>query len=471
MSNLDSILVNLLLKQEKVDLDHLGITSEMIDVDIRPVYNFVVQHYNRYGKLPAKSEVRRNFKQFRFIKPSEPIEYYSEKIRTNYQAARLRGVLADASAAYNEEDLAKAIEVFRQGADEILKVSGKAKVVDFGEALKRAPEEIETEHVLAADYPFGDPVLDQDLVGMEKGDWALIAGNAAAGKTWWLLKLAYNLWRKHKLKILFVSLELSTKIILRRLYSIAAKVSYSRFRRNCLTAEERARFHRVAKKEMDGVFEIISAADDAVGAGNKFGSLDHIRQKVLKHKPDILCVDGLYLAMDMDKWGETVRFANDFHMLLQEMKTPAITTTQLKNIKDTSNPQLSDLAFTAAFQQATDFVFLLAKDPKMRQEHFSMVTVGKAREAEDCQKYYLQFDPGAKIYLERIDKRVNNPLMEDINDGAQEKSGKSGGKGKGLKKLSRSSGKEDGGAEKISGGQEKRNYLSEEQAAYSNESY
>ena len=470
MSNYDNILINLILKEKTIDWDELGVTAEMVDADARPVFNFISQHYARYSKLPDRKEVKKNFRSFRLLKGTEPIGYYAAKVRTNYQAAILRSVLADASQAYNT-DLTSAIEIFKEGSEQIFKVSGgKTRVVDFGEALKRAPYEIETEHVLAADYPFGDPVLDQELIGMEKGDVALLAGSTASGKSWLLFKLAYTLWRKHKVKILLISLELSSKTVLRRLYAIAARIEYNRFRRGAMTFEEKARFARVAKRGIDNTFEIISAADGEGEENGKIGSLEFIRAKIRKHKPEMLMVDGVYLAMDMDKWGETVAFANGLHMMMQAEKIACIATTQLKNIKDTSNPQLGDLAFTSAFQQAAEFVFLLAKDSKMRQEHYAMLTVGKAREVEDGQKFMLRFNPGADIRLEKMEARINNALMdeyhEECND-VKEKNHGTGGKNKGKRKSlnrSSSSSEESRSPEEVSGRQKERNYLSEEKS-------
>lgn len=408
----DKAYIGLVLKSEDSSWQDLGVSTDMIDSSVRPVYAFIVQHYGKYGKAPSRREVKRHFPAFRFLKTTEPIAYYAEQLINNYRATKLRNLLTDTSEAYNADDVATALDVFAAGASDILKTHTTMKPMEYSDAIQDAYEDYKANKGLDAEYSFGSALLDADLLGMERGDWCLLAGAPAAGKTWLLLKLLYTLWAKEELNVLLISMELGTPLIKRRLNSIAARVNYTRYRRGMLDDDEKMRLRRAGDKKRNSWFNVVSAANHNRSEG-KFGSTDSMALKIQQYKPDIFAVDGLYLAMNMESWGETAAFANDFHSMLQSMGIPGMATTQLKNIADTSKPRLSDLAFTAAFQQATDFVLMIGKDDKMRAEKEAVVTVAKARESEDCIGYFMDFDPGAKIRLKRMGTTLVNPLMAD----------------------------------------------------------
>lgn len=412
MSQYDSIFINQILKSDNDEWLHHGLTPQMLDVSVRAVYTFITSHYARFAKIPSRTEIRRNFPTFEFLKAKEPMLYYVEQIRKSYRMAKIRGILTDASEAFTQDNLEDTLTVLKNGYGDLFgTATGGPGCANYGDMVRDAPKQIFEDHYLTADYPFGDKILDQDFMGMERGDWALIAGVPASGKSWWLFKLLHNLWSKQGLNVLLLSCELSSKIVTRRLHSITAGVNYKFFRKGRFTPEQRKRLRMASMKKYKGRFDIVCAANHDPAEG-RLGSLESVRMKIQQYKPDIIGIDGIYLAADMDEWSKTVKFANDFHFLLQEMKTPAITTSQLKNVADASKPQLRDLAFSSAFQQATDFVFLLSKDEKMRQERKTLVSVGKAREDEDCRAYMLNFNPGADLDLMRLDKQATNPLLD-----------------------------------------------------------
>ena len=417
MSIYDSIFINMVLKSDDSEWLHHNIAPKMLDSSVRPIYSFVINHYSRYSKLPSRKEVKRNFPNFKFYAGKEPMPYYVEQIRKAYRLAKIRNILTDCSDAFSRDNLEETLELYRNGYTDLYGSDvSNIGAANYAEVVKTAYKEVFEEKCLSADYPFGEPLLDTDFLGQEKGDWTLLAGTAAAGKTWTLLKMLHNLWKHHQLNVLLISCELSNKIVIRRLHAITAEVNYKKFRRGELTPAQRMRIRIESLRKNPARFDIISAANHDPSEG-RLGSLDSIRMKIQQYKPDILGVDGLYLGMDMDKWAEAVRFANDFHFMLQETHTPALTTSQLKNVGDPAKPQMKDLAFTSAFQQATDFVFLLSKDEQMRLQKSAMFHIGKAREDEDCKSYLLKYNPGAEVYLTRLDKQATNPLMSSGGSG------------------------------------------------------
>jgi len=286
----------------------------------------------------------------------------------------------------------------------------------FGKDPKRSLADLEANAKgLSADFSLGHDVLDEDLIGAERGNFFVIAGTPAAGKTWFMLKTMYELW-KMGLNILFVSLELSEKLLRRRLDSLVAGIKYSKFRRGLLTPEERKSFmfKLYKNKRRENFFEIVTSENSDPTSGNTVGKLDFIYSKVRQHKPDIVAVDGFYLMAgkgDSD-WERMASLTRGFHHLTQATGVCGWATTQLTKTSDEKNPKLRDLSYSWTFAQDSDGVFLLSRPEDMRLAGEVAVTVGKFREAEDNMRYILEFDPGATVDLQRLEIPSDNPLMD-----------------------------------------------------------
>ena len=183
MARTDNIFISLLIKGEIKDWGALGITPEMIESDLRPVYNFVVEHWRRENKWPDKLTVVQHYQFFKFYKAKEPITYYAKEIKTRFKAAKLREALGEITEAFNQGDIELAVNTSIEKSRELSQYAGDIKVVEYTESLMAAAKDIRARKHTKAEFSFGSNALDRDLIGMERGDWAIIAGLPKRGKT------------------------------------------------------------------------------------------------------------------------------------------------------------------------------------------------------------------------------------------------------------------------------------------------
>lgn len=424
MARIDAQFVDSVLKAEDLSWLTLGITPEMMSLDTRDVYKFVRSEVLTPGhSKPQLATIRQFFKGFTPRKAFEVPSFYAKKIRHRYEEIKLRELTSSLVEELEKEkvDLASARKLISETSGELIKIHGPEDISKYGSSIKErqaAYKEILAGRV--ADFSLGHPVLDEDLIGSERGDFLLIAGTPRAGKSWLLFKTLYNLWQQG-LNVMLFSYELSRKIIERRLDAIAAKVRYSRFRRGLLTHEEVRSFNRqlMKNKRLPGAFSVVvrGAADD-VGSSDMRGQLDYIYSKIQQEKPDIIGVDGFYLLKRGDRgkeseWEKLMIMSQGFKMISTATNVAAWATSQLTKTSEEKNPQLRDISFSWSLIQDTDAVFLLSATDEMRKAKEGALTVGKFREAEDTERYILQYDPGALVEIKRGGLQQVNPLMEE----------------------------------------------------------
>ena len=414
MALIDNQFISRLVECPQEDWVGSGVTARMLSADTRAVYEFILTEYNE-GSVPKKHTVSQFFASFTFEDCPEHVDFYARKILDRFKERRLIDTVRELTdnLSGDEPDIEAAEELMSSSVTEISNLgSGHATSISFGKnPSERLAAFDALSKGLSADFSLGHKVWDEDLIGAERGNFFLIAGTPAAGKSWLLLKTLMDLHRQG-LNIMLFSYELSKKLLLRRMDSITAKVPYKLFRRGLMTSEERKHFSRslgfLAKRK--NFFEIITTEN--CDPFSKVGpyQLEFVYSKIKHFKPDIVAIDGFYLMQGKGKadWERMAYLSRGFHSITQATGVAGWATTQLTKTSDEKNPRLRDLSYSWAFAQDTDGVFLLSKG----EDDQRIVTVGKFREAEDSMRYHLNFNPGADIDVQRMAPPTDNPLMD-----------------------------------------------------------
>ena len=421
MSDLDSRLLNSILLGNRGEvIAEQGLTPEMFESDARPILLMVISHFRQHNKLPSKMEILRHFKNFHFKKATEPIEYYTGEINRRFKMVQFRNTISEALASIEKTEDAEIDKVLADvvGKFNTALMCGTTHAIDYINRIDEIETELFRKRAMPAEHSFGMAALDNDLIGTNGGDLTLLGGESGLGKTWVLLQMAYNDWYLKQQDSLIISLEMNPKIIQDRLDAIMCKFDYSRYRRGNITEAEEALLYSNlrAMKERETSLRLISFENYDSKAKAKLGSVDSVYACIQRYKPKRIWVDGLYLGMSM-KWEEATAFANDFHSMLENCHVPCTATTQLKQEADANNPKLKDLAFTAAFQHASSYVFMMGYDKDHADRGVLTATTVKCRESEERKKYVLEFKPATKIEMVSMDLE---PVRQDWWDDSSE---------------------------------------------------
>lgn len=237
---------------------------------------------------------------------------------------------------------------------------GMSKKTDigFGSALKEIISDYnlneEGLYPVKATWPW--PTLQAVTGGVQEDDYVVLYGRPKSMKSWVLSALIAHFFMMSK-KVLIYTKEMTPKNIFKRIASCCAKIPYQEFRRGALSPEDKAKFIDFANflKSMHNTDDIMCLSGKDVRRGGD--TVAWLHSKAEKFKPDIICIDGMYLMSDDSgkKVQDHLRVMNisrDISALRLELKVPVIATMQAnRKAASHSKAELDEIAYSDAIGQ------------------------------------------------------------------------------------------------------------------------
>ena len=187
-------------------------------------YNFILNHYARYGNVPDLETFLDKFPDFQVVKVSENDEYLITTIREEAQYAKTVPIInkvADLlqTNAYDAVDYLKSVlPTLDISKDNIGTNIIKNATDRYNEYLERANG---NNKLLST----GFLELDEIVGGLNRGEeFVVIVARTGEGKTWVLLKMLEELW-KNKLSVGLIEPEMSYNKIGYRFDTLNANIS------------------------------------------------------------------------------------------------------------------------------------------------------------------------------------------------------------------------------------------------------
>jgi len=208
--------------------------------------------------------------------------------------------------------------------------------------------------------------LDALTQGFQKSDLIIIAGRPSMGKTAFCLNAATNIIKKHKLPILFFSLEMSKEQLIYRLLANETNISNTRLKVGNIQNFEWKILNKIIKKLATLPFFI----DDLPNL-----LITEIRSKIKKiifehNKIGLVVIDYLQLMetgslKNENRVQELSQITRALKNIAREFDIPIIVLSQLsRNVESRINkrPILSDLRESGSIEQDSDLVIMLYRD-------------------------------------------------------------------------------------------------------------
>jgi replicative DNA helicase len=199
------------------------------------------------------------------------------------------------------------------------------------------------EHVTGV--PTGLTKLDELTAGLQPSDLILIAGRPSMGKTAFALSIAQHVGIKLHMKILFLSLEMSSQQLVQRMLSSEGRVDSLSVRTGRLQAQDWHRLTSAAGRLSEAPIFI----DDSPSL-----SVLEVRAKARRmkseHGLDLIVIDYLQLMRGRanldNRQQEISEISRSLKALAKELNVPVVALSQLSRAIETrgdSTPRLSDL--------------------------------------------------------------------------------------------------------------------------------
>lgn len=258
------------------------------------VVSFFLDHLRQYGVIPSKKTVIDKIDGVILSmipkKVSEPPAYYLDQCYQRYITEQMSEAFTSAVDLVNGGDPVHALDLVSKTLINLPRTRAHAKVYDVRDMtdaeLDSLKDEMQFGVAGAIETPW--PTLNKSSTGFMPGDLAVVVGRTGSGKSWLLLKIAYEAWQKYGKRVMLVSMEMTSKAMLRRLYCIHTKTNPMMLKEGLLSDE-----WKKFSEEVKGLSK--SNSPLWVLDGAMTARVDDLKAHIGSLEPDMVIIDGAYL--------------------------------------------------------------------------------------------------------------------------------------------------------------------------------
>ncbi len=373
--------------------------------DLQRAFQYIIDHTNRYGAPPSYNVLRLDadvdLPKQRVVM-ADSFEWFLDSYIRQKQltyALEFADALTIAGNAGDPEKLRDCLAAYLDGLRKLLKRQDTAYLLGGIEAAVEEHNRLQfgfAEKGIEIGFPYVDAVTG----GIQKGDIALIAGASGSGKTYILCRAAEHAARTGK-RVLFISMEMTTTQIARRVAALGAHIDAMAFRLG--------RLSRFAMEKVNEYIEAIKSRDPdhfVVVEGGMSLKIADIALLVKEYKPDFLVVDGAYMLKPSvltgltKRWEQVMEAIEELKVLAVRERIAVLASVQFK--RKGAKEGLEGIGYSYALAQVASLAFSitdpddgmsssLQADDEKEGIKFKCLEIIKGREGESG-KLLLRYD-------------------------------------------------------------------------------
>ncbi len=334
MDNLGTRLIASLLESKDLSaLSEYKITKLDLIGDTVSAYEWTVDFVKTNGEWPTRKIVEENC-SITLPDDIDPIGYICDLIRKRSLGKTLEGDLRRAADFLESRNPDKALQLISDASIKHRKKSiTKSKVVSFRDS---GPERIKTYNLLKTKSGYEGvetpwTLLDTAVQGWVNGTLNVITAMQNTGKTWFLAICANHAMSLGK-RVGFITLEMTTSRIAKRLDSIKYKIPFRNLRDGDLGDATEKAWKRRVERDTKGDGDILLADKQIVR------TVDDATAFVLEYRPDILFIDGGYrfqVPGSRGSWEQQLEIVRALQVSSEATNIPWIVSTQQGDASET----------------------------------------------------------------------------------------------------------------------------------------
>lgn len=363
----------------------------------QPVVDFIRNHHAKFNKIPLPDTITSKFPAFTPRPPSEPYKYYLNEAVELRTALDIQQSMMEVEKKLASKDIKSAISTFVGAAKKLDILDVTSKDID----MKGYMEIFIKEYLEKQDgvdqgddtigLSVGLPTIDKMTGGLLNGDYWTVVGRPGSMKSYTLCKFAVEFADQMEGKILFISKEMTSEHIFKRMISVAGEESFSKLKRYQVDEDTLERMNKKIQK-IKGNIIITDEVNDFNG----------IRPKVMEHDAKLVIVDGLYLFAKNDDWREVAMASRAMRSVALNLNIPAISSVQF-NRKGSKSMHGDNIAFTDAIQQ--DASVILGQErvyDEVAEKYLNMIKMKilKSRDDEAGGEITVSLDFNKSLFIE-----------------------------------------------------------------------
>ena len=227
--------------------------------------------------------------------------------------------------------------------------------------------------------------LDRILLGMQPGQFIVIAARPAMGKTALGMNILVNACKRHQLPMVIFSLEMMAEELSKRVLAAEARVPANRFRIKNFKADEIRSLGDVVQRLSDYPIFINDSGESTI-----YDILSQCRKIKAEQNLGLIVVDYLQLMRSHSKnpsrEQQISEISRGLKTMAKELGCPVIGLSQLNRAAESRpnrRPNTADLRESGAIEQDADVVMLIYRDevydPNTKEPGVAEIIVAKNR--------------------------------------------------------------------------------------------
>ena len=322
-------IINKILKSKSLDIVISNDLTESHFIGFEAYYNFIMEHYRKYGNVPDIATFLSNFEDFEILDVTESDKYLVDTCREEYLYSRLVPILEESASILTNKTSEEALDFLKANL-----ITMTPETTCFGiDIIKDA--HLRYEEYIAkqtAETPWmistGFKALDDIIGGYARGEeFVVVVARTNQGKSWILSKTAEHMWSLG-LNIGYISPEMTANAIGYRFDTLHEHFSNSALYKGLPVEHYKEYIDDLASSDKNA-FWVATPLDF-----NRKITITKLRNFCQKCKLDVLLIDGItYLSDERYKRGDNkttslTNLSEDLMQLSVELKIPVLVVVQ-----------------------------------------------------------------------------------------------------------------------------------------------
>jgi len=343
-----------------------GVSEEWFaDASDKKLFKFLHAHYSNYQECPSLEVIKENFPTYEPIPVEDSSQYLLDRLVDARRKTIIVKTVGGALEALDKtKDHEAAVLSMERGLINLEEEGlNRSNDLEITAAAKKAKEEYEfrKNNPGLLGLPTGFKTMDEATSGLQPGQLIVIVAPPKTGKSTLALQIAINAHLANKVPM-FMSFEMSNAEQKSRYYAMRARISHKRLMTGTLTAEEEARYLKIASsiETMSDKFWFVDSANGQ--------TVSAVASKIQTKNPDIIFIDGTYLMIDENgaDQGTPLAITNitrSLKRLAQKVNRPIVISTQALTWKMKGGKVSADsIGYSSSFHQDADVIFGLQRE-------------------------------------------------------------------------------------------------------------
>lgn len=344
------------------------------DPDMALVYQWILDHWQSYAKVPGQKALGATFPTFRAVRTDEPLEYYVDKLIEARSYSIMEEGVSVAAKLLQDKDVSEAQATLNEMMMALARETSPIKDIDLTETGDERIERYRSYRELEGGLrglPSGFDFIDRVTLGFQAEQLITYVGLPKSGKSTTMLLNAMAVQDYGK-RATIIGFEMSNEEQAARHDAFRAGVDWLSLMGGRLGPKDFKRLER-ALREASNKPSLILAADVSATT-----TIPGVMAKITEHQPDIVFIDGVYMMdtgipeLRADTPQGLTYITRNLKRLAQRAKIPIVITTQVLPSKFSKRTGITidSIGYTSSFAQDSDLIIGVEdveNDPDMKR--------------------------------------------------------------------------------------------------------